>query len=292
MLNFEPLTTAQIPLLREYLGKYPRQACDFSICNLMSWGKIYNNRYAFWKEHLILENPKYSYMLYPLGPGLASRELHELVCLYRQDNPEAQLLLIPEDWESTHPDLETYFSIKHERDWDDYVYSLERMVNLSGKKLAKKKNLISQFIRAYPDYNVIPITPAKHEVIIRFTEKWRRERNAEGIYLNTEFKAIKNTLEMWDELPVDGIIICLHNKIAAYSIFSAQTKDMVTEHFEKFDPDKKGSAQLINWETARYLQPQFKWINREQDIGLEGLRQAKTSYDPDLMIRFIVGTPL
>lgn len=163
------------------------------------------------------------------------------------------------------------------------------MVNLRGKKLTKKKNLISQFRRANPNYHVLPISKEKHEVIERFTEKWRRERHVEGSYLDTEMKAIQNTLEMWDELPVEGIIVCLDQRIAAYSIFSPQTQDMVTVHFEKFDPDKKGSAQLIYWETARYLQSRYKWINREQDIGLEGLRQAKTSYAPDFMVKFLVG---
>ena len=166
------------------------------------------------------------------------------------------------------------------------------MVQLSGKKLAKKKNLISQFRRAYPDYKVLPITADRAEVILSFTEKWRREREVEGIYLNTEFTAIRNTMDMWNDIPIEGIIICLDHRIAAYSMFSPQTVDMATVHFEKFDPDKKGSAQLINWETARHLQSRFKWINREQDIGLEGLRQAKMSYDPDFMVAFITGDPI
>lgn len=163
------------------------------------------------------------------------------------------------------------------------------MINLSGKKLAKKKNLVSQYLRAYPDYHVLPVTPEKHSVILRFTEKWKRERSAEGIYLNTEFQAIRNTLEMWESLPVDGIIICHRNLISAYSIFSPINRDMATIHFEKFDPDMKGSAQLINWETARYLKGKYTWLNREQDMGLEGLRQAKLTYQPDCLVKFITG---
>lgn len=289
MLKLEPLTTAQIPLLREFLSRYPRQSCDYNICNLLSWGKIYNNQYTLWEGHLVLVNPQYSYLLYPVGPGLGADKTRELFDLYREDAPEAKLLIIPEDWQESCPGLDRHFEISDDRDWYDYVYATEKMVNLRGKKLTKKKNLISQFRRAYPNYHVLPISKEKHEVIERFTEKWRRERHVEGSYLDTEMKAIQNTLEMWDELPVEGIIVCLDQRIAAYSIFSPQTQDMVTVHFEKFDPDKKGSAQLIYWETARYLQSRYKWINREQDIGLEGLRQAKTSYAPDFMVKFLVG---
>lgn len=289
MLKLEPLTTAQIPLLREFLSRYPRQSCDYNICNLLSWGKIYNNQYTLWEGHLVLVNPQYSYLLYPVGPGLGAEKTRELFDLYREDAPEAKLLIIPENWQESCPGLDRHFEISDDRDWYDYVYATEKMVNLRGKKLTKKKNLISQFRRAYPNYHVLPISKEKHEVIERFTEKWRRERHVEGSYLDTEMKAIQNTLEMWDELPVEGIIVCLDQRIAAYSIFSPQTQDMVTVHFEKFDPDKKGSAQLIYWETARYLQSRYKWINREQDIGLEGLRQAKTSYAPDFMVKFLVG---
>jgi hypothetical protein len=291
MQQLQDLTPSQIPLLREYLDAYPRQSCDYAICNLLTWGRIYHNQYMVWNGHLVIYNPKYAYVFYPVGPGLSAEELRELAGLFKSEDKETSLILVPEDWQENIPGLADMFNVTEERDWADYVYSVERMVKLSGKKLAKKKNLVSQYVRTYPDYHVLPVTPEKHAVILRFTEKWRRERNAEGIYLNTEFQAIKNTLEMWDDIPSEGIIICHKNKISAYSIFSPQTSDMATVHFEKFDPDMKGSAQLINWETARHLEGRFKWINREQDMGLEGLRQAKMSYDPDLLLKFIFARP-
>lgn len=289
MLNLELLNPAKIPLLREFFKKYPRQSCDYSISNLMTWGGIYKNQYAIWRDNLILVNPKYSFVFYPVGPGLSSGELRELVDEY--GDPEAELILIPEDWESINPDLGDFFEISHIRDWDDYVYSSETLVTLKGKKLAKKKNLISQYRRTYPNYHVLPITPDKHDFVKRFTQKWKRERSAVGMYLNTEFHAICNTLDMWDEIPVEGLIICHNHLISAYAIFSEQTPDMATIHFEKFDPDMKGSAQIVNWETAKYLQPKYKWINREQDMGLPGLRHNKLSYAPDFLIKFIIGKP-
>ena len=292
MLDLTPLTTEHIPLLQKYLRAYPRKSCDYAICNLMTWGKIYKNSFTIWKEHLVIVNPKYDYVMYPVGPGLSAKELRELVDIYREGNHHTQLVLIPEDWQIKTPDITQYFQLREDRDWADYVYLIENLVKLSGKKLAKKKNLVSQFIRTYPEYQVMPITSEKKDVIIRFSEKWRRERNMEGIYLNAEFQAIKNTMEMWDQIPVEGIIICYKNRISAFSIFSEQTNDMATEHFEKFDPEMKGSAQVINWETAKYLQHRYIWLNREQDMGLPGLRQAKNSYMPSYLVKFIFGRPL
>lgn len=291
MLKLEALELTHIPLLRDYLGRYPRQSCDFNICNLLTWGRIYRNQYALWRDRLVLFNPKYQYVFFPVGEDLPAEELAELMGLVRRDWEEAELILLPQRYLEENPNLNDFFKLEEERDWADYVYTLESMVHLRGKRLGRKKNLISQFIRAYPDYTVRPITASRREAILRFTEKWKRERNAEGIFLHTESLAIQHTMEMWDSLPVEGIVICLQNRIAAYSIFSRQTPDMATVHFEKFDPDKKGSAQIINWETARFLQERYKWINREQDMGLEGLRQAKLSYDPDFLVPFIVATP-
>lgn len=81
MLDLKSLNTSHIPLLIDYLGRYPRQNCDYSICNLLTWGKIYNNQYTLWREHLVLYNPQYAYVFFPVGPGLSSAELRELLDL-------------------------------------------------------------------------------------------------------------------------------------------------------------------------------------------------------------------
>ena len=289
MHNLELITTEHIPLLSEYLRKYPRENCDYSVTNILAWGQIYRNHYLIWQDNLIIYNPKYQYILFPLGNNFTEADLAELVNRFREVFPKAEMILFPDDYVQSHPEIHKYFELTEDRSWADYVYSVDKLVQLSGKKLAKKKNLVSQFVRAYPEYKVLPITSDRSGVLLEFTHKWRRERSAEGIYLMTEIKAIENTLKMWDELPTEGIIICLNNRIAAYSIWSPQTPEMVSEHFEKFDPEKKGSAQLINWETARTLQGRYKYVNREQDLGLDGLRQAKLSYDPEYLVKFYFG---
>lgn len=291
MPGLKPLQITDNLLLREYLVKYPREHCDYSLTNLMVWGLIYGNHYLLFKERLVIFNQQYQFIFFPIGEELCPRELNELVQLFQEYYPKAQIILVPAYYLEKYPYILDDYLLHEDRDWADYIYSIESLVNLSGKKLAKKKNLISQFTRSYPHYKVLKITEDRLEVILQFTQKWRRERSVGGSYLDTEYQAIQNTVKYWNQLPVEGIIICLDQKIAAYSIFSPQTADMVTEHFEKFDPDKKGSAQLINWETARYLQERFKWINREQDIGLEGLRQAKLSYVPQRLLPYYALSP-
>ncbi len=277
-------------MLREYLSKYPRENCDYTVANLITWGEIYDNHFLLYKERLVIFNPQYQYIYFPVGEYLSPLELKELVECFRKYYPEARMILIPKEYIDQYPDLTDYFDVNGDRDWEDYIYSTEELVEMRGKKLAKKKNLISQFRRAYPNYKVMKLTEDRLPVIMSFTHKWRRDRDAGGDYLVKEFQAIENTLKNWTQLPVEGIIICLNNKIAAYSIFSPQSPDMATVHFEKFDPYKKGSAQVVTWETAKYLQGKYTWINREQDIGLPGLRHAKMSYVPDRMAPFFALT--
>ncbi|MCB5271357.1 MAG: phosphatidylglycerol lysyltransferase domain-containing protein [Candidatus Cloacimonetes bacterium] len=286
MPGLNRLETSHTLMLREYLSKYPRENCDYTITNLISWGEIYDNHFLLYKERLVIFNPQYQYVYFPVGEYLTPLELKDMVTCFQKYYPEAKMILIPKEYIDQYPGLLDYFDINEDRDWADYIYSIEEMVEMRGKKLAKKKNLISQFRRAYPNYKVMKITEDRLPVIMSFTHKWRRDRDAEGAYLMTELQAIENTLKHWDHLPVQGIIICLNNKIVAYSIFSPQTLDMATVHFEKYDPYKKGSAQVVTWETARYLSDNYKWVNREQDIGLPGLRHAKMSYAPDRMAPF------
>jgi hypothetical protein len=286
MPGLNPLEISHTLMLREYLSKYPRENCDYTITNFIVWGLIYHNHFLIYKERLVIFNLQYQYILFPMGEYLSVAELKDLVLRFKEYYPQAELILYPPAYLEQHPEINEYFEIREDRDWADYIYSIKSMVELRGKKLAKKKNLIAQFRRTYPEYKVMKINSDKLDVILGFTRKWQRERNVGGSYLRTEFQAIENTLQLWDQLPVEGIIICLHQKIVAYSIFSEQNKDMVTEHFEKYDPDKKGSSQVVTWETARYLLGRYEWINREQDIGLSGLRHAKLSYDPDRLAPF------
>ncbi len=286
MLDLKALTTEQIPLLQDYLRRYPREACDYSICNLMAWGKLYNDQYTIWKDNLVIFNPKYQAICFPIGENFCPADLIDLIKLFQTEYPESELILIPEDYYQKNKELTEILEVTNSPGWADYVYYTENLVNLSGKKLAKKKNLISQFKRAYPEYQVLPVTAERRDVIIMFAAKWKRQRDAEGIYLQSELKALSNAMHLWDEIPIEGILICLHGKIAAFSIFSEQTPEMATIHFEKFDPDKKGSAQAINYEASKYLLPRYKWINREQDMALDGLRQAKKSYMPDRMLEY------
>jgi hypothetical protein len=202
-------------------------------------------------------------------------------------DPKTEMILFPPEWLQDHPEAKDYFRFRTHAAWSDYVYLSEKLYNLPGKKLAKKKNLLSQFKRQYHNYSVENIVKQDKDAILEHYKKWQTDRNIKEIGLTMEYRAVKNSFLLWDKLPLDGLKIIVEGEIIAWTIFSPQNAEMVTIHFEKFDPTIKGCAQVINWETAQYLKDTYTYINREQDMGIEGLRQSKRSYDPEFMVSFI-----
>ena len=278
--KLKQMTFEDFDLIKNYLQRYPDENCDFNLCVLYSWGLYYNLEYAVCHDRLILFNPKYQFMLFPIGERLTAIELHQLNNCCKKIHKDTEILVVPEDYVLNTPNLAEYFSIYNDINWNDYVYLTENMVNLSGKKLAKKKNLISQFKALYPDFTIKNITSDDYKEIIDFAYFWKSTHDSDDSHLEAEFEAMKLVMENWDALPCNGLKLYVSDKLCAFSIFSPQTTEMATVHFEKYDNNIKGAGQMINFETAKILLPDFKYINREQDMGHEGIRQAKRSYQP------------
>ena len=278
--KLKPMTFEDFDIIKGFLQKYPAENCDFNLCVLYTWGLNYKLEYAICHDRLILFNPKYQFMLFPIGERLAATELHQLNNCCKKIHKNTEILVVPEDYVLNTPNLSEYFTIYNDINWNDYVYLSENMVNLSGKKLAKKKILISQFKTLYQDFIITNITSIDYNEIIDFAYFWKSTHDSDDNHLQEEFEAMKLMMKNWDKLPCKGIKLYVSDKLCAFSIFSPQTSEMATIHFEKYDNSIKGAGQMINWETAKILQPDFKYINREQDIGHEGIRQAKRSYQP------------
>ncbi len=280
------LTIDLAPMILGCLTAFPKQACDLNLSNLFTWGQLYKLHYFIWDGAYIIYNPRYHYLAFPFCINFSPKALAALVKEFRIVDPKTEMILFPPEWLEQHPEAKEFFRFRSHEAWSDYVYLAEKLYSLPGKKLAKKKNLLSQFRRQYPYYEVLNIEQSDRDAILEHFKQWQIDRKIKDINLTMEYKAIKNAFLFWDKLPLDGLKIMVDNEIIAWTIFSPQTADMATIHFEKFDPTIKGCAQLINWETAKYLKSDYTYINREQDMGVEGLRQSKRSYEPEFMVTF------
>ena len=284
--SLKPVTFNDLDIIFNFLKKYPSEKCDFNVCNIFTWELVLKIEYAFYFDRLILFNPCCAYLWFPIGEKLSIEELLGIYKSLENKYENVEILGVSEDYINNNPELNEYFHIRNDEDLNDYIYSTENLVNLSGKKLAKKKNLISQFMRLYTGFTIKPIDTNDYDEIMKCCYDWRRTNEVDEEMLDIEFEAIKTILTHWDLLPCNGLKLYTNGQMCAFSIYSPQTDDMATIHFEKYDSNIKGAGQVINQETAKILVKNFEYINREQDMGSSGIRQAKRSYQPVKMLPY------
>jgi hypothetical protein len=172
------------------------------------------------------------------------------------------------------------YMIEEDRDNFDYVYLKSDLVNLSGRKFHRKKNLVNLFLRSYR-YNAKPLTVEYVGDAIEVLEEWRKTQSEEG-----DYEAAREALMMMEELVLCGGIYYIEGKPAGYTLGEEIAGGSTyVIHFEKALGSYKGLYQFINMSFASILPQKYLYINREQDLGDEGLRQAKLSYNPVSFIK-------
>ncbi len=167
------------------------------------------------------------------------------------------------------------YTIKEDRDNFDYLYKRQDLADLAGRKFHKKRNLIKSFHNNY-SYEGKPLLETHKNDVLQILEKWRSNRDEPG-----DYAAAKEALEKAEELQLCGGIYYVEGKPVAYSLGEelASAKSFVI-HFEKAVGEYKGLWQFVNQAFASILPEQYETVNREQDLGNEGLRKAKLSYQP------------
>ena len=188
-------------------------------------------------------------------------------------------------------ELEKYphanFKIEAERDSFDYVYLAEDLINLSGRKYHGKKNHLNQFRKDFPTAEYLPITS---EIILKCRDELNRwyeihkKENPEDPFLYYEQAAIHEIFDNFDEFNLKGGAILIGGKVVAFTFGEQLNKDTAVIHVETANPEVRGVYTAINHNFIESEWSNMTYINREEDMGLEGLRKAKESYHPVKMI--------
>ena len=175
---------------------------------------------------------------------------------------------------------EQEFIVSEDRDNFDYLYLREKLAELKGKKYHKKKNLVNQFKHTYACEQqplTLELVPAALEIL----DRWRYDKGEDGDYWTA-----REALELFDSLALRGYIYFADGKPAGYCLGESIAKGrMFAVHFEKAIDRYKGIYQFMNQAFAESLPRFFTWINREQDLGDAGLRQAKMTYRPSGFVK-------
>jgi len=177
------------------------------------------------------------------------------------------------------------FRIHCDRDSYDYVYDINDLADLKGRKFQKKRNHLNKFRSLYPNAVVSPITAELLPKVREMAERWYEDKlrlDPTGDF-HMERSALKKAFDHLEALGMESLVLMDGETVLAFTLGSPLSEDVFDIHFEKAREDAEGAYPAINNEFAKYLRqkyPGLRYLNREDDMGLEGLRKAKLSYNP------------
>ncbi len=288
MIHFQPLDLHFRDEYSRILAEIPPRGCEYSFANLYLWGL---QKVAESAGCLLFFSHAHGKSVYPYPVGTGDKQAAvrlliedaeergipcRFVCLSNADKEELESLFPGE------------FLFRPDRDGFDYVYDINDLANLKGRKYQKKRNHIHKFQENHPNATVQVLTGDLLEQSQHFCANWFRSRKLEdphGNYLLEEI-AIARAYRHYDALGLRGIALVEDGKILAVSIGSPLSREIYDIHFEKADDRDDGAYAAVNQAFAGFLRAQYpalKFLNREDDMGLEGLRKAKLSYCPTYM---------
>lgn len=280
IMEFHSFTLNDQKLFKTHVDIFKPLSCEYNFSNLFVWQDAYRLSWTMYRNRILIYDGVSKCAFMPMGADLDPEELAALSLKLQHTGFTPDFSLVTPGYIEKYLDIEKYYIIKEERDNSEYIYEVKSLCELKGKKLHKKRNLISQFKRAYPDFEVHKLEGEYRHKAIELAQKLMKKQKGESITLDHEALAIKTAFDHFDELGLCGLGIMVRNRMAAFCIFSRLSSLTYDINFEKSDTHFKGAAQVINQETAKYLGGKCQYLNREQDLGIKGLRQAKMSYDP------------
>ena len=289
MLNFKPIALEDKPTYDAYLMAEDGRGCEFSFANLYLWGR---QKATVLDGHIVMfsQFDRRSVYPFPLGSGDKKAVIDAIIADARERGIPCRITgLRASDrqmLEELYPDM---FRFHCDAASFDYVYSIDDLADLVGKRYHRKRNHLKHFYGAYPDYTVEPISENNISAVKAMVERWYEERinqDPDGDY-HMERAALDKALGHYAELGMDGLVLMGGGVVLAITLGSRLSSDTFDVQFEKARADVDGAYPAINREFAKYIRdkyPEIRFLDREEDMGLEGLRRAKQSYYPHHMV--------
>ena len=302
MLSFQKITLTDKNILSKYLYKYGENSCQHSFVSLFCMFEKYGDMFCEKDGFLfVLRGNKrtsdFRKYLFPMGDTTDKTALKNAISLVLEDAKsygkkacfETVTRRAADEINALFPER---FHTVNIRDYAEYIYTYEKLADLPGSEMASKRHDINTFFRDYGDRAVIEeIHPHHIEQIKDFQKKWLSDmlRGEEDVQLELENEAIQVGLTYFEELGLSGIVVFIDGKIAGFAYGAPISSDCYNVIIEKGDRRIPDIYRVLNRDLVRICCEGYAYINREEDVGVEGLRKAKMSYKPDnLLEKFIV----
>lgn len=301
MFELNEITIDKKELLESYLKRRCSLNSEFSFTNLFMWRKSYDMRYVILDDMLCIM-PKHTggprSATFPIGfidKDGNERDIKPVVeklLAYFEEIGEVPLMHLYD--EKTVKILTDSFPgrfiITEDRNSFDYVYNVDELIALPGKRFHSKKNHVNKFKKLYPDYEYCKMTPDDRAECLALFDEWRESKSLEGAGLDEEREAVCELLDNWTSLDIIGGCIRVDGKMVAFSLGEPLLGDTAVIHLEHADTSYEGSFAMMNREFLLNEWSDYKYVNREEDMGIPGMRQAKESYRPSFMVKKYVAT--
>jgi hypothetical protein len=295
-LAFHSLTLFDRETMQAVTLPSGRRNCNYTFANLVGW------QFWYYTEVCILENTvvlRYTFdgqRAYMVCTSEAlSQELIE--ALLDDSNGDLTLIGLEDSQVEQLSTLNSKLSTNVEplRDQYDYIYRRTDLATLHGRHLDAKRNHIHRFRAEHPDFEYRPLTTESFDECRRLTEIWQEEKNQNdnenenrNETINAELRVMDTIFSNWDALGMIGGSIFVDGRMVAFTYGSAVTTDTFDVCVEKADRHVEGAFAIINQQFAEHLPEQYVYLNREEDMGIPGLRQAKLSYHPEILLTYNV----
>ena len=290
MLAFKSLELKDKDIINSYLQQQNYRASDLCFTNLYCWGRKFDTQFVTTPDWLFIrfkDNSGRNSYLKPIGTG----NLKDAIDLIQEDHspfstPFQIRGLTKEMIEEIEMVMPGRFNYKLNRSVSDYIYTTEKLIHLTGKKLQSKRNHINRFKRENDwKYHSLTGNPVLVKECKNMLDKWmevnKEEKDPSLVY---DDYATTLMLDNFEYFNLKGGLICVNNEIAAFTIGEPLTKDTVVVHVEKAFTTIHGAYTIINQQFVENEASEFLYVNREEDMGIENLRQAKQSYHPDILL--------
>lgn len=286
-LEFKRPELSDRDLIQTYLKQRKTRSCEMTFANVYLWCRHYPTGFAIVEDMLVFASlDEETSFTFPWGAGDPKPALEILMSYCREKGVPFQLHnATKESFERLEELYPGRFQIEYDRVYADYVYETEKLANLSGKKYHGKKNHVNRFLRTYPDWSYESIGPDNVEECFQMALRWRELNGCDADEEKlAEICVTLNFLRLFQELEMCGGLLRVNGEIVAFTIGEAVCDDTMVVHVEKAFSHVPGAYAMINQQFAKNQAAGYLYLNREDDVGDEGLRQAKLSYHPAFLV--------
>jgi len=291
--QFRDLTLEDKPLFDQLLSRFPPLISEFTFTNLFIWRRAYQTKISRFRNLLCLLSQQGENMFFfpPIGEGDVIECFQSLLQYLGGRASSPKIARVPEalaaqiDWKASGMKADL------DRSQCDYVYRVQDMVELKGRKYHRKRNHIKQFQEKY-SHQYIRLTPEWVPQCLQLQAAWCDLRDCEASPgLLNESLATKEAFIHFEQLGVKGGAILINGKVEAFTLGDPLNSETIVIHVEKANPAYEGLYPTINQAFLEHEGLGYAYVNREQDLGEEGLRKAKESYFPHHMVNKYTVTP-